>query len=258
MQLSGRAGEKCQRASRHISPSSRFSSSPRPPPPNPPHPTHTRPPKSQIYVPSHPLSKHWLAVARNKLSPPPVFRSALAELGRILLYEAIDGWLPTVEGRVETPTGVADCTFVDPGEPVVVVPILRAGLVLLESAATLLPASRTYHVGYARDEATLEASPYLNKLPPRLTPEDRILVVDVMLATGGTVVQVVEDLVSRGASDANIRVVAAVCAPPALQALGERFGKLRVYAGMIDAELDERGYIVPGLGDAGDRAFGTE
>lgn len=128
----------------------------------------------------------------------------------------------------------------------------------MESAATLLPASRTFHVGYARDERTLEATPYLNKLPERLSADDRVLVVDVMLATGGTVVQVVEDLIARGASDENIRVVAAVCAPPALQALGERFGKLRVYAGMIDAELDERGFIVPGLGDAGDRAFGTE
>lgn len=187
-----------------------------------------------------------------------MFRSALAELGRILLYEAVDGWLPTVEGRVETPTGVADCTFVDPSQPIAVVPVLRAGLVLLEAAATLLPASRTFHVGYVRDEQTLEASPYLNKLPQRLSADDRVLVVDVMLATGGTVVQIVEDLIARGASDENIRVVAAVCAPPALQALGERFGKLRVYAGMIDAELDERGYIVPGLGDAGDRAFGTE
>lgn len=128
----------------------------------------------------------------------------------------------------------------------------------MESASTLLPASKTYHVGYQRDEATLEASAYLNKLPPKLSSDDRVLVVDVMLATGGTVVQVIEDLVRRGASEGNIRVVSAVVAPPALQALGEKFGKLRVYAGMIDAELDERGYIVPGLGDAGDRAFGTE
>lgn len=109
-----------------------------------------------------------------------------------------------------------------------------------------------------RDEATLLATPYLNKLPPTLSPDDRVLVADTMLATGGTIVQVVDDIVSRGASDANIRIVAAVVAPPALKALGERFPKLKVYCGMIDAELDERGYIVPGLGDAGDRAFGTE
>ena len=96
------------------------------PRPSPPRPLH------QVYVPSHPLAAHWLAVARNKASPSPVFRSAIAELGRILVYEAVDGWLPTVSGEVDTPCGVADCTFVDPGQPVKVVPILRAGLVLLE------------------------------------------------------------------------------------------------------------------------------
>jgi uracil phosphoribosyltransferase len=222
-----------------------------------------------------------------------VFRSAIAELGRILVYEAADGWLPTLEGEVETPVGVADAVFVDPTQPVIVVPVLRAGLVMLEQvrkererererriegvfvlypgstgtpnhhplplsqAATVLPASKTYHVGYVRDEATLVATPYLNKLPATLSPDDRILIADTMLATGGTIVQVVEDVLSRGASDANVRIVAAVVAPPALKALGERFPKLKVYAGMIDAELDERGYIVPGLGDAGDRAFGT-
>ena len=121
----------------------------------------------------------------------------------------------------------------------------------------MLPASETYHVGYVRDETTLQATPYLNKLPASLSPDDRILVADTMLATGGTIVQVVADIVARGASDANIRIVAAVVAPPALKALGEKFPKLKVYAGMIDADVDDRGFIVPGLGDAGDRAFGT-
>lgn len=103
----------------------------------------------------------------------------------------------------------------------------------------------------------MQATAYLNKLPPTLSPDDRILVADTMLATGGTIVQVVADLVARGAADANIRIVAAVVAPPALKALGEKFPKLKVYAGMIDADVDANGYIVPGLGDAGDRAFGT-
>lgn len=124
-------------------------------------------------------------------------------------------------------------------------------------ASTVLPASETYHVGYVRDEKTLQATSYLNKLPAQMSGDDRVLIADTMLATGGTIVQVVADLVSRGASDANIRIVAAVVAPPALKALGEQFPKLKVYTGMIDADVDSRGYIVPGLGDAGDRAFGT-
>ncbi|CAL5229108.1 g12371 [Coccomyxa viridis] len=212
-----------------------------------------------VYVPSHPLVKHWLAVARNKLSPPAVFRGALAELGRLLIYEASaeEGWLPVLEGQAETPCGIADVTFLDPGRPVKVVPILRAGLVLLEQAATVLPNSQTMHVGYVRNEETLEATSYLNKLPDRLAADDRILVVDPMLATGGTLIKVLEDIIGRGGSPSMIRVVTVVCAPAALQKLSSGFPGLKVYAAMIDAELNERGYIVPGLGDAGDRAFNT-
>lgn len=217
-------------------------------------------PKQQmlVFVPPHPLVKHWLAVARNSLTPPAVFRSAIAELGRLLIYEAGRDWLETVEMDVITPMGAtADAVVVDPSKPVKVVPVLRAGLVLLEQAATVLPSQEVYHVGLVRDDATLEASWYLNKLPDVLTADDRVLVADVMLATGGTIVQVLEDLVKRGASPSNIRLVSVVAAPPALQKLSEKFPGMHVYAAMIDAEVDEKGYIVPGLGDAGDRAFGT-
>lgn len=143
-----------------------------------------------VYVPPHPLIKHWLAVARNSMSPGPVFRSAMAELGRLLIYEAVREWLPTVEMDVMTPMGtLADAVVVDPSKPVKVVPVLRAGLVLLEQASTVIPSQETYHVGYVRDESTLMATQYLNKLPATLSPEDRILVADPMLATGGTIVQ---------------------------------------------------------------------
>jgi uracil phosphoribosyltransferase len=137
-----------------------------------------------VYVPPHPLVAHWVAVMRNAASPSPIFRSAAAELGRILLYEAVREWLPTLQGQVDTPVGTADVTFVDPTKPVKVVPVLRAGLVLLENAATVLPASQTFHVGYARDEETLESTCYLNKLPEKLSKDDLVLVSDCMLATG--------------------------------------------------------------------------
>uniref|UniRef100_A0A1D2A0D3 uracil phosphoribosyltransferase n=1 Tax=Auxenochlorella protothecoides TaxID=3075 RepID=A0A1D2A0D3_AUXPR len=211
----------------------------------------------QVFVPPHPLVSHWVAVARNAASPPPMFRAALAELGRLLIYEATRDWLPTLEGSVATPCGTAEVTFIDPGQPVKVVPILRAGLTLLESAATLLPSSQTFHVGYRRDEETLVATPYLNKLPASFTPEDRILVTDPMLATGGTMRQVIQDLVDRGAAPGMIRIVSAVCAPPALKLLADKFVGLKIYTGIIDAEVNEQGFIIPGLGDAGDRAFGT-
>lgn len=217
------------------------------------------PPKQQmlIYVPPHPLIQHWLAIARNESTPPPIFRAAIAELGRLLIYEAGRDWLPTMQQQVYSPVGPADATFVDPTQPIKVVPILRAGLVLIENIATVLPAQVTYHVGLVRNEETLQATSYLNKLPKQFSPEDRILVADPMLATGGTVVSVVEDIISRGGDPSNMIVVCVVACPPALKQLSEKFVGLKVYTATIDAELNDKGYIVPGLGDAGDRAYGT-
>lgn len=215
--------------------------------------------KSQmlVYVPPHPLIKHWVSVLRNDFSPPPMFRSAMAELGRLLIYEASRDWLLTVSGEVNTPCGVAEVEFIDPREPVKVVPILRAGLVLVEQAGSVLPANQTYHLGFVRNEETLEPLMYLNKLPERFEEGARVLVADPMLATGGTIVAALEELTKRGADVSLIRVVAAVAAPPALKLLSEKFPGLKVYVGIIDEELNEKGYIVPGLGDAGDRSFGT-
>ncbi|KAK3253557.1 hypothetical protein CYMTET_37198 [Cymbomonas tetramitiformis] len=210
-----------------------------------------------VIVPPHVLVKHNLAIARNKDTPSGAFRAAIGELGKILIYEAVRDWLPTVDLQIETPVGVADATVVDPTKPVALVPILRAGLVPLEQASSVIPVSITYHVGYVRDEETLEASLYLNKLPPSFTPEDQIIVSDPMLATGGTMIACLKDLVSRGASVQNIRVISIVAAPPALTKLGDEFPGLKVYTAMIDPELNDVGYIIPGLGDAGDRAFGT-
>ncbi|CAM6071687.1 unnamed protein product [Sphagnum tenellum] len=210
-----------------------------------------------VYVPPHPLIKHWISVLRNDFTPPPMFKSAMAELGRFLIYEASRDWLLTVSGEVNTPCGTAQVEFIDPREPVKVVPILRAGLVLVEHAGSVLPANQTYHVGFVRDETTLQPSMYLNKLPERFAEGARVLVADPMLATGGTIVAALEELTKRGVDHNLLRVVAAVAAPPALKKLSEKFPGLRVYVGMIDEELNEKGYIVPGLGDAGDRSFGT-
>lgn len=220
--------------------------------------TSAAPQQLLVFVPPHPLVKHWIAVMRSSETPTPVFRSAAQELGKILLYELTREWLPTMDGQVMTPTGhVADATFVDPTKPIIFVPVLRAGLVLLEGSQTLVPSSITYHVGYVRDEETLESTCYLNKLPAALGSESQIVVSDLMLATGGTMLQTVQDLVARGALASNIRILTSFAAPPALQRLNDAFPGLRVYTGMIDAELDGNGYIVPGCGDAGDRAFGT-
>ncbi|CAM6116327.1 unnamed protein product [Calypogeia fissa] len=210
-----------------------------------------------VYVPPHPLIKHFVSILRNEVTPPALFRSAMAELGRLLIYEASRDWLVTISGEVQTPCGVADVEFIDPREPVKVVPILRAGLVLVEQLATVLPATQTYHLGYVRDEETLLPKLYLNKLPEKFPENSRVLVTDPMLATGGTIVAAIEELVSRGVNHKLIRVIAAVAAPPALAKLSKKFPGLHVYTGIIDEALNDKGYIVPGLGDAGDRSFGT-
>jgi uracil phosphoribosyltransferase len=133
----------------------------------------------QVYVPPHPLVKHWLAVCRNHQTPPPIFKSAITELSKILLYECVR------EAQVETPMGkMADVEFIDPSYPVALVPVLRAGLAMAEGAQTLVPIANTYHVGYVRDEQTLEATSYLNKLPESFDMDSKVIVMDIMLATG--------------------------------------------------------------------------
>lgn len=210
-----------------------------------------------VFVPPHPLIKHWVSVLRNEQSPCPIFKSAMAELGRLLIYEASRDWLPIVSGEIQTPLGVSSVEFIDPREPVMIVPVLRAGLVLVEHAASILPATKTYHVGYYRDENTLQPTLYLNKLPERFPEGSRVLVADPMLATGGTIVATIDLLKDRGIDPKDIRVVSAVAASPALQKLSDKFPGLHVYTGTIDLGLDENGFIIPGLGDAGDRSYGT-
>ncbi|KAL5180128.1 Uracil phosphoribosyltransferase [Glycine soja] len=242
-----------------------------------------------VYVPPHPLIKHWVSVLRNEQTPCPIFRNAMAELGRLLMYEASRDWLPTVSGEIQSPMGVASVELIDPREPVAVIPILRAGLALAEHASSILPAIKTYHLGISRDEETLQPTIYLNKLPEKFPEGSKVFVVDPMLATvlmlvskfqniaahqcvvaepllvfvisrnaSGTIVAAVSLLKERGVGNKQIKVISAVSAPPALQKLSEQFPGLHVYTGIIDPEVNEKGFIIPGLGDAGDRSFGTD
>ena len=211
----------------------------------------------RVYVPPHPLIKHWLGVARDAATPSALFRSAMTELGRWLTYEAIREWLPTVETTVSTPLSPCPATFINPEVPIVVVPILRAGLALLDGAQGILPLASIYHLGLVRNEETLEASCYLNRLPDQISPQTLVLITDPMLATGGTTIAAMQELTQRGVDPALVRIVSVVAAPPALQKLSAAYPGLNIYTAAIDEGLNERGFIVPGLGDAGDRTFGT-
>jgi uracil phosphoribosyltransferase len=211
----------------------------------------------RVYVPPHPLIQHWLGVARDAATPSALFRSAMTELGRWLTYEAMRDWLPTAEMTIKTPLGPCQATFINPDEPLVVVPILRAGLALLDGAQALLPLASIYHLGFVRNEETLTASCYLNKLPEQFAPQTRVLLTDPMLATGGTTMAALAELTQRGINPALVRIIAVVTAPTALQKLSSAYPALNIYAAAIDEGLNDRGFIVPGLGDAGDRTFGT-
>ncbi len=211
----------------------------------------------RVYVPPHPLIKHWLAVARDAGTPSVLFRSAMTELGRWLTYEAAREWLPTQETTVQSPLDSCPATLIDPTVPVAVVPILRAGLGLLEGAQTVLPLASIYHFGLVRDEETLQPFCYLNKLPKKFQSQTRVLVTDPMLATGGSIMAAMAELTQRGVDPTQVRIISVVAAPPALQKLNDAYPGLIVYTATIDQMVNDRGFIVPGLGDAGDRIFGT-
>lgn len=211
----------------------------------------------RVYVPPHPLIKHWLAVARDAATPSVLFRSAMTELGRWLTYEASREWLPTQDMTVQSPLASCPATLINPEIPIAVVPILRAGLGLLEGAQTLLPLASIYHLGLVRDETTLQPKCYLNKLPDKFDPETRVLITDPMLATGGSILATMSELIQRGIDPALTRIVCVVAAPMALQKLSNAYPGLIIYAATIDETVNEQGFIVPGLGDAGDRIFGT-
>ena len=211
----------------------------------------------RVYVPEHPLIKHWLSVARDVNTPSVLFKSSIAELGRWLAYEAVRNWLPMVETTIQTPLTQCPGTFVNPQVPMGIVPILRAGLVLVEEVQKVVPLAAVYHLGLVRDESSLEPSCYLNKLPEKFAPETRIVILEPMLATGGSIMTAMKEVTSRGVKPDLVRIISIVAAPPALRQLSENYPGLEIYTAIIDEGLNSKGYIVPGLGGAGDRAFGT-
>lgn len=138
-----------------------------------------------------------------------------------------------------------------------IVPILRAGLALMPGIQALLPLAAVYHVGFVRDEETLEATCYLNKLPAQLDPATRVIISEPMLATGGTIMAMMNELTARGVDPSVVRIISILASPPALQKLAVAYPTVTIYTAMIDEAVNDQGFIMPGLGDAGDRTFGT-
>lgn len=204
-------------------------------------------------VVEHALLAHRLAALRDAGTPSPRFRRLLAEIGAILTTEATRD-LPTTTARVTTPLTEMQHRVLAGPEPVLVA-VLRAGLGLLDGAMGVLPEAPVGHVGLVRDEHTLTPSQYMLRMPPEVTSRGAILF-DPMLATGGSAVAAVARVKEAGAP--HLRFVCVVAAPEGVRRLREAHPDVPVYAAALDERLDERGFIVPGLGDAGDRCFGTE
>jgi uracil phosphoribosyltransferase len=206
---------------------------------------------NNVFPSSHPLVAHKLARLRSLKTEPKKFRELVRELGALLVYEATQD-LVTVPVDVETPMGMAKGRELK--EKIGLVPILRAGLGMTEGIWELMPSAEVWHIGLYRDEKTLKPVQYYNKLPiePRVAV---CLILDPMLATGGSAVATVDILKNWGVT--RIKFVGLIGAPEGIQRLNATHPDVPIHLAAVDDHLNERGYIVPGLGDAGDRQFGT-
>ncbi|WP_062383445.1 uracil phosphoribosyltransferase [Demequina iriomotensis] len=208
----------------------------------------------QLHVADHPLIRHKVTVLRDKRTPSPTFRLLVDELVTLLAYEATRD-VRVEECEVETPLVATTGTKIADPAPIIV-PILRAGLGMLDGMTRLLPSAEVGFLGLKRDEETLEAITYANRLPDDLTGR-QVFLIDPMLATGGSLVMAIEYVLERGATD--VTCVCLLAAPEGIAHVQEKVGDradVSVVVAQVDEKLNEVGYIVPGLGDAGDRLYG--
>jgi uracil phosphoribosyltransferase len=208
----------------------------------------------RVHIADHPLITHKLTVLRDVRTPSPVFRQLVEELVTLLAYEATRD-VRVDKIQVQTPVAMADGVKLSQPRPLVV-PILRAGLGMLEGMVKLLPTAEVGFLGIKRDEVTLQPSTYAERLPDDLTGR-QIYIIDPMLATGGTLIDSINYVLERGATD--VTAVCLIGSPEGLATVEKHMQSrdVKIVLGALDEKLNEKGYIVPGLGDAGDRLYGA-
>ena len=207
-----------------------------------------------VTVIDHPLIQHKLTLLRDKTTGPKDFRHLVEEIAMLMAYEVTRS-LPLGPVTVDGPLGPATGKAIV-GKKLAIVPILRAGLGMVSGILDLVPNAKVGHIGLYRDEVTLQPVEYYCKLPDDL-PERDLFLLDPMLATGGSAAAAVEFLKRRGARSKSIKFLCLLCSPHGLETLQSADGDVEIYTASIDEKLNTRGYILPGLGDAGDRMFGT-
>lgn len=206
-----------------------------------------------VHILDHPLIRHKLAIIRNKETNTKQFRDIVSELATLMAYESFKD-VPTQEIEVETPLEKVKQTVVKENS-IAIVPILRAGLGMVDGILSLFPAAKVGHIGLYRNEETLEPCEYYCKLPVGI--EDKVvMLVDPMLATGGSASDAIKMLKKRGCK--HIKLMSIIAAPVGVKKVAEEHPDVEVYVSTLDRCLNENGYILPGLGDAGDRIFGTK
>ena len=206
-----------------------------------------------VHVLDHPLIQHKLAVLRNKETPVKEFRELISEISGLMCYEATRN-LPTQEVLVETPITTAKCRMLS-GKKLAIVPVLRAGLGMVDSMVDLIPSAKIGHIGLYRDPETHEPVEYYCKLPEDVGNRV-VFVVDPMLATGGSAVAAIDFLKKHGCR--NIVMMNIIGCPEGIKRVTEAHPDVDIYMAACDEKLNDHAYIVPGLGDAGDRIFGTK
>jgi len=209
--------------------------------------------RGKVYVFDHPLILHKVTILRDKRTGHKEFRELVEELAMLMAYE-VTRTHPTREIEVETPLATAKGRTIA-GQEIAVVPILRAGLAMEAGITRLIPTARVGHIGIYRDPESLEPVPYYSKLPEDIA-EREVLILDPMLATGGSTVSAIDTLKQKGCL--TIRVLAIISAPEGIEKVHSVHADVEIYTAAVDSHLNEHGYIVPGLGDAGDRLFGTK
>ena len=207
----------------------------------------------KVHIMDHPLVAHKLTIMRQKDTSVKDFRELVSEIGMLITYEATRD-LPLTTKHIETPICEADMPTLA-GKKFAVIPILRAGLGLVEGVLRMVPSARVGHIGMYRDEETLEPHVYFCKMPKDIAERD-IIIVDPMLATGGSANEAIDEMKAMGCK--HIKLMILVAAPEGINAVTSKHPDVDIYCGAVDKGLNEHGYIVPGLGDAGDRIFGTK
>jgi len=214
--------------------------------------------EANIKILNHPVVSHNLAIIRDKNTDCERFKNALKRITYSLIYETTNN-LPTIKKEIETPLTTTTCEVFDNRAQLIIAPILRAGMIFCEVAQELLPFANVHHIGMYRDEETLEPVWYYDKRKEIKEDKEKVfvLLLDPMLATGNSAVDAVKNFISKGVKEENIVFVSLISSPDGVNRLSSAHPKVKIITSALDEKLNSKGYIIPGLGDAGDRIYNT-